>query len=109
MTTPDTNEFMRQLDQDPDLLEEVRARILTREPLRLPETVAQLVGAQQETAGQLDTLQEAQQQTNQRLDTLTGSVQRIEGTLGKLTDTAYENRATPNNAATAGPLPRPAE
>ena len=52
MTTPDTNEFMRQLDQDPDLLEEVRARILTREPLLLPETVAQLVGAQQETAGQ---------------------------------------------------------
>ena len=24
MTAPDTNEFLRQLDQDPDLLEEVR-------------------------------------------------------------------------------------
>ena len=95
MTATDTNEFLRQLDQDPDLLEEVRARILTREPLRLPETVAQLIGAQQETAGQLDTLQEAPQQTNQRLDTLTGSVQRIEGILGNLTDTAYENRAAP--------------
>ena len=95
MTATDTNEFLRQLDQDPDLLEEMRARLLTREPLRPPETVAQLVGAQRETAGQLDTLQEAQQQTNQRLDTLTGSVQRIEGTLGNLTDTACENRAAP--------------
>ena len=39
MTSPDVNEFMRQLDQDPELLEQVRARILTRELLRLPETV----------------------------------------------------------------------
>ena len=56
MTSPDVNEFMRQLDQDPELLEQVRARILTRELLRLPETVAQLsekVARQAETVDQL--------------------------------------------------------
>lgn len=79
MTTPDANEFIRQLDQDPELLEKVRTRILTRELLELPETVAQLAAAQQET--------------NRQLDRLTGSVQRIEGTLGNLTGTAYKNRA----------------
>ena len=104
MTTPEADAFMRQLDQDPELLERVRARILTRELLQLPETVARLASIQQETAErlasfqqqtteQINALQEAQQHTNQRLDTLTGSVQRIEGTLGNLTGSAYENRA----------------
>ena len=108
MTTPDANEFMRQLDQDPELLEQVRARILTRELLQLPETVARLserIDRQAETVDQLtrrldqltervDQLVAAQQETNRRLDSLTGSVQRIEGTLGNLTGTAYENRAS---------------
>ena len=97
MTTPDAHAFMRQLDQDPELLEQVRARILTRELLQLPETVAQLARLQQETAERLASFQQetAEQfaRTNERLDTLTGSVQRIEGTLGNLTGSAYENRA----------------
>ena len=115
MTTPEAHAFIRQLDQDPELLEQVRARILTRELLQLPETVAQIARIQQETAEQLARFQQEtaeqfartnerldstnerldsfQQQTNERLDTLTGSVQRIEGTLGNLTGSAYENRA----------------
>jgi hypothetical protein len=104
MTTPEDYAFIRQLDQDPELLEQVRARILTRELLHLPETVAQLARFQQETAQQIEALQHAQQQTNERLDgfqqqtnerldTLTGSVQRIEGTLGNLIGSAYENHA----------------
>ena len=79
MTTPEADAFMRQLDQDPELLERVRARILTRELLQLPETVARLASIQQETAERLDSfqqqtteqinaLQEAQQHTNERLD-----------------------------------------
>ncbi len=68
MTTPDAHAFMRQLDQDPELLEQVRARILTRELLQLPETVAQIASLQQETAQQIEALQQAQQQTNERLD-----------------------------------------
>ena len=76
MTPPDAGEFMRQLDQDPQLLEQVRARILPRELLQLPETVAQLAIAQQET--------------NARLDALAGNVSSIQGTLGNLTGTAYE-------------------
>ncbi len=72
MTTPDAHAFMRQLDQDPELLEQVRARILTRELLRLPETVAQLARLQQETAERLASFQQetAEQfaRTNERLD-----------------------------------------
>ena len=60
MTTPGADAFIRQLDQDPELLEQVRARILTRELLQLPETVAQLAAAQQEAAGRLDSLQTGQ-------------------------------------------------
>ena len=98
---------MRQLDQDPELLEQVRARILTRELLQLPETVAHLASFQQQTAEQLDAMQKAQQQANDRLEALqesqqhtneqisvlANSVQRIEGALGNLTGSAYENRA----------------
>ncbi len=68
MTTPDVHAFMRQLDQDPELLEQVRARILTRELLQLPDTVAQIASLQQKTAQQIEALQRAQQQTNERLD-----------------------------------------
>ena len=74
MTSPDVNEFMRQLDQDPELLEQVRARILTRELLRLPETVAQLsekVARQAETVDQLA----------RRLDQLTERVDRLSETV----------------------------
>ena len=78
MTTPEAEAFIRQLDQDPELLERVRARILTRELLQLPETVARLASIQQETAErlasfqqqtteQINALQEAQQHTNERL------------------------------------------
>ncbi len=70
MTTPGADAFIRQLDQDPELLEQVRARILTRELLQLPETVAQLAAAQQEAAGRLDSLQTGQDSLQTGQDSL---------------------------------------
>ena len=93
MTTPGADAFIRQLDQDPELLEQVRARILTRELLQLPETVAQLAAAQQETVRHLDSLRTGEEQINSRLYDLTTSVQNLQGNLGNLTGYAYENRA----------------
>ncbi len=95
MTTPEADAFVRQLDQDPELLERVRARILTRELLQLPETVARLASIQQETAEQLasfqqqtteqiNALQEAQQQTNERLDNLQEAQQQTNERLDNL-------------------------
>ena len=98
MTTPGADAFIRQLDQDPELLEQVRARILTRELLQLPETVAQLAAAQQEAAGRLDSLQTGQdslqagqeslqtgqEQANSRLDDLTMAQQEAAGRLDSL-------------------------
>ena len=84
MTTPGADAFIRQLDQDPELLEQVRARILTRELLQLPETVAQLAAAQQEAAGRLDSLQTGQEQANSRLDDLTTAQQEAAGRLDSL-------------------------
>ncbi len=94
MTTPEANAFMRQLDQDPELLEQVRARILTRELLQLPETVAQLASTQQEMAGQLDALQDTQHQTNQHLgaveETLQEFQQETNQRLGAVEETLQE-------------------
>ena len=98
MTTPGADAFIRQLDQDPELLEQVRARILTRELLQLPETVAQLAAAQQEAAGRLDSLQTGQdslqagqeslqagqEQANSRLDDLTTAQEEAAGRLDSL-------------------------
>ncbi len=98
MTTPGADAFIRQLDQDPELLEQVRARILTRELLQLPETVAQLAAAQQEAVGRLDSLQTGQdslqagqeslqtgqEQANSRLDDLTTAQQEAAGRLDSL-------------------------
>ena len=104
MTTPGADAFIRQLDQDPELLEQVRARILTRELLQLPETVAQLAAAQQEAAGRLDSLQTGQdilqtgqaslhtgqdslqtgqEQANSRLDDLTMAQEEATRTAGQ--------------------------
>ena len=88
MTTPEAHAFIRQLDQDPELLEQVRARILTRELLQLPETVAQIARFQQETAEQLARFQQetAEQfaRTNERLDSTN---ERLDSTNERLDNT----------------------
>ena len=92
MTTPEAHAFIRLLDQDPELLEQVRARILTRELLQLPETVAQIARFQQETAEQLARFQQetAEQfaRTNERLDRtnerLDSTNERLDGTNERL-------------------------
>ena len=92
MTTPEDHAFIRLLDQDPELLEQVRARILTRELLQLPETVAQIARFQQETAEQLARFQQetAEQfaRTNERLDRtnerLDSTNERLDGTNERL-------------------------
>ena len=96
MTTPDIHAFMRQLDQDPELLEQVRARILTRELLHLPETVAQIASLQQKTAQQIEALQQAQQQTNERFDSTNERLDRFQQQTNERFDSTNERLDSTN-------------
>ena len=80
----DIREIMQAIDNDPSLLEELRARILTRELLEMPENLATLTRRVDSLAGQLDTL-------TQRMDTLTEQVRAIAVTLDTLNE-ASERR-----------------
>ena len=71
--------LMQTLDENPHLMEAVRSRILTRELLELPQTVARLAERVEQVEGQLATLTE-------RVDQLTERVDQVEGQLAQLTE-----------------------
>ena len=62
-------DLIRILDERPEWLEAMRARLLTRELLELPQRLAEFIEA-----------------TNQRFDRVEGRLDRVEGRLDKLTD-----------------------
>lgn len=79
MTSPtainDIGDLLRILEERPEWTERLRAILLTREVLELPERVTQLTArvdrlaqAQEETNARLDRLAQAQEETNARLD-----------------------------------------
>lgn len=77
--TMEIREIMQALDSDPSLLEELRARILTRELLEMPENLARLTQRVDALTVQMDNL-------TQRVDALTEQV----GAIAISLDTLHE-------------------
>ena len=113
MTTPDpAAEFLRSLDDNPEVKEEIRQRLLTQELLDLPNTVAQMAASVSEMRDVFDqrvtALEErfdgfqAQQSENteqlnsirQTLDRLDGKVGSLDGRVSNITGSDYERKAT---------------
>ena len=85
MTTINTIEdLMRLLDESPEWLEAVRARILTRELLDLPGQFARFA-----------------ETTDQRFDTMNGRFDRVQDDMGELKDWGTSNVVLKNSAAIA--------
>ena len=85
--------LMQTLDENPHLMEAVRSRILTRELLELPQTVASLTERVDQIAEQLaqltervDRLTERVDQLTERVDRLTERVDQIAEQLAQLTE-----------------------
>lgn len=112
MTTPNPiTELLAALDNDPQLEEALRQRILTRELLELPQKLAELadmVARMAETLDRrltvleerVDGLADQQNTTNERLDRMDERFERIEtdqrvmrGQLNYLNGSDYERRA----------------
>ena len=78
-------EIMQALDEDPSLLEELRARILTRELLEMPENLAKLTESVEEIAANLSAFIETSDRRFDRLGTDIGVLRGwyAEATLSK--------------------------
>lgn len=76
--------LMLTLDDNPHLLEAVRARVLTREVRELPQIVANLSLRVEEIAGQLAQLTERVDRLTERVDQLTERVDQIAEQLAQL-------------------------
>ena len=82
----DIREIMQALDDDPSLLEELRARILTRELLEMPENLATLTQRVDSLAEQMDNLTQRVDALTVQIDTLTEQV----GAIAVSLDTLHE-------------------
>ena len=71
------DDLLRILDENPQLLDAVRARVLTRELLALPETVARLTERVDQIAVRLDQLAERMDQLAERLNQLTERMDQL--------------------------------
>ena len=106
MTTINTIEDLIQvLDENPEWLEALRARLLTRELLEMPQTFAKFVAEMYEFRAEMYEFREA---TNKRfdehtarLDSLDGSVQKLRNDMGPLKGGYARNAAIANAALIA--------
>ena len=73
----DFRELIAALEQHPEWRAELRRLLLTDDLLTLPETVSQLVQAQQRTDEQIRQLTEAQRQTTQQIQQFTEQVSQF--------------------------------
>ncbi|MCL6474181.1 MAG: hypothetical protein K6U75_03895 [Firmicutes bacterium] len=73
----DFRELIAALEQHPEWRAELRRLLLTDDLLTLPETVSQLVQAQQRTDEQIRQLTEAQRQTTEQIQQLTARVDEL--------------------------------
>lgn len=101
---------MQALDDDPSLLEELRARILTRELLEMPENLASLTRRVDSLAEQLDTLTKQVGAIAVSLDTLHEAserrYERMSGDIGLLRGAYAEQAISRQAVAIAGRLGR---
>ena len=105
MTTPDpATEFMHALDQHPEIEEELRRRLLSKEVIDLPGIVAQLANTVSEMANTFDrrltAVENRLDSIDGRLDNLDGhmaqligQVNNVDGRVANLTGTDYERKA----------------
>ena len=80
------DDLLRILDENPQLLDAVRARVLTRELLALPETVARLTERVDQIAMRLDQLTERMDQLAHRMDQLTERMDQLAVRMDQLTE-----------------------
>ena len=78
--------LMQTLDENPHLMEAVRSRILTRELLELPQTVARLAERVDRLTERVDKLAEQMVQLTERVDQLTEQQERTNTRLDQLTE-----------------------
>ena len=78
--------LMQTLDENPHLMEAVRSRILTRELLELPQTVARLAERVDRLTERVDRLAEQMVQLTERVDQLTEQQERTNTRLDQLTE-----------------------
>lgn len=98
MTTPNPiSEILEALENNPELEEALRQRILTRELLALPEQVAQLTATVADMARvfeqRLAALEAKQDAADARLDGIDTHLDTMQGQLNNITGTDYERRA----------------
>ena len=80
------DDLLRILDENPQLLDAVRARVLTRELLALPETVARLTERVDQIAVRMDQLTERVDQIAVRMDQLTERMDQLAVRMDQLTE-----------------------
>lgn len=81
----DIREIMQAIDDDPSLLEELRARILTRELLEMPENLATLTQRVDSLAEQMDALTGRVDSLAEQMDALTQRVDALAERMDALT------------------------
>ncbi len=80
------DDLLRILDENPQLLDAVRARVLTRELLALPETVARLADRVDQIAVRLDQLIERVDQLASRVDQLASRMDQMASRMDQLVE-----------------------
>ena len=102
MATINTIEDLVQiLDDNPMWLEAIRARLLTREVLEMPQTLARLTERMDQFERRMDQFEE---RTDRRFDRLDANVQSIRDDLGVLKGAHARNAATEDAAGIASEM-----
>ena len=95
MTTVNTIEDLVQvMDQNPEWVEALRARLLTRELLELPQTVAELVATVSEVVRRLDGVEQGQASLGERQTQLEERQARLEENQARLTESVARLEAS---------------
>ena len=90
MTTPNAaEEFMRSLDQHPEIEQELRRRLLTQELLDLPNTVGKLATAISEMRDifdrRLTSLESQQSENTEQLNSIQQTLNTLDGRVANTT------------------------
>ncbi|MDE2785803.1 MAG: hypothetical protein OXL37_03995 [Chloroflexota bacterium] len=94
--------LMQTLDENPHLMEAVRSRILTRELLELPQTVARLTERVDRLTERMDRLTERMDRLTERMEAVERGINRLRDDFGEFRADVAGNAALKNAAAIAG-------
>ena len=110
MTTPHAaEEFMRSLDQHPEIEQELRRRLLTQELLDLPNTVGKLATAISEMREifdrRLTSLESQQSENTEQLNSIQQTLNTLDGRVANITGSDLRTQSNPPCAELALTLP----